>query len=508
VPARSNPRQQGNTDQVPAAFLLLVAVLAFTPVFRAGATPLAALGSQILATALLIVVLWSPRRLTLDRAQAAVLVLLAVLPALYLLPLPASIAEALPGRSVYAEARALLPSVQAPLSAALALYPGAAAAAVLSMILPIGVFVGVRVLSAKQMETLLFLIILIAALQALLGLVQYGIAQGGGTPLTVEGAHRLSGVGTYANRNHLAGLIEMALPLTLALLFYALSRIKGAGAFAGSVKRRAVALGSRPGLAALLHGAVALLLIVGAVFTRSRTGIALTILGILLATVVFAGRIGKKSALGPAGLILSLAVAAGISIGLAPVLDRFSLADLEDDARWQIFDQTLLGAGAMFPIGGGPGSFPFAFPAFQPLELGWAFINRAHNDYLEWLFDLGAAGALLVLLVLVLFALQWRRVLAAPSVTRISYLQIGSGISVLLLGLHELVDYNLFTPANQVVFAFLLSVFLYPPERFAETTAGPRRRQRRTPNLVPLPQPKPFSAAPPPDQIENPFLGR
>jgi hypothetical protein len=76
------------------------------------------------------------------------------------------------------------------------------------------------------------------------------------------------------------------------------------------------------------------------------------------------------------------------------------------------------------------------------------------------------------------------------------------------LGLHELVDYNLFTPANQVVFAVLLSVFLYPPERFADITERTRQRRRTTPDLVPVTQPKPVSAAPPPDQIDNPFLRR
>jgi O-antigen ligase len=300
----------------------------------------------------------------------------------------------------------------------------------------------------------------------------------------------------------------MALPISLALLFYALSRLRGSSGHAGTVKRKAVAMGSRPGHAAILHSAVALLLVVGVVFTRSRTGIALTIVGILLATVVFSRQIGKKSALGPAGVILALALASGISIGLAPVLDRFSVSDLDDDARWQLFDQTLVGAGEMLPIGSGPGSFPFTFPAYQPLELGWAFINRAHNDYLEWWFDLGAAGALLVLLVVLLYGLQWRRILTTATGARIAYLQIGCGIAVFLLGLHELVDYNLFTPANQVVFAVLLSVFLYPPERLAQTTQATRRRQRNTPDLVPRAQPKPITSAPPLDQIENPFLGR
>jgi O-antigen ligase len=493
---------------VAIAFGLLLAVMVFTPIFRAGATPLAALFSQLLGLALLTVVLWVPQRITINWPQATVLGLLAVLPALYLMPLPAAVADWLPGRDLYREARAFLATLMPSASAALAIIPSAAASGVLSLVLPISVFLGVRILRPQQLEGLVGVLIVIAALQALFGLLQYGTGQGGGTPLTVEGAHRLSAVGTYANRNHLAGLIEMVLPITLALLFHALSRLESRGSKGNFVKRGAMKLGSRPGHIVILYAAVALLLVVGVVFTRSRTGIALTILGILLTTAVFARQIGKKSALGPAGLILVLAVAAGISIGLAPVLDRFSAEGLEGDARWQIFSDTMTGIGAMFPVGAGPGAFPFVFPAYQPLELGWAFINRAHNDYLEWLFDLGAAGLLLIVLFMAVYLWQWRRVLTASQQERLGYVQIGCGIGVLLLGIHELVDYNLYTPANQVAFAFALSVFLYPPARLAAAGKGSRRRQRNTPDLVPRVQPQPLSATPPPDQIENPFLSR
>jgi O-antigen ligase len=49
------------------------------------------------------------------------------------------------------------------------------------------------------------------------------------------------------------------------------------------------------------------------------------------------------------------------------------------------------------------------FPAFQPIELGNYFVNRAHNDYLEWGFDAGILGLVLVTLVLVLYFRQWAR---------------------------------------------------------------------------------------------------
>ncbi|MBK1632465.1 hypothetical protein CKO31_17300 [Thiohalocapsa halophila] len=487
-------------------FGLLLAVMAFTPLFRAGATPLAALIGQMLAIGLLTLSLWWPQRIVIGPGQAAIALALLLLPALYLFPLPPDIATLLPGRDLYNRAASYLPQSPVELPAGAAIYPGAAGAAVLSLLLPVSVFLGVRALKPAQISVLLGLVIAIAALQALLGLLQYGTAQTGGTPFAVEGSHRWSAVGTYANRNHLAGLIEMALPLTLALLFYALSRLRADAGAPALLHQPAAAVGSRPGQSAMLYGGLALLLILGVVFTRSRTGITLTILGIVIAAALFSRQIGRKSALGPAGVILALAVAGGISIGLAPVLDRFSVSGLEDNARWQLFDQTLLGAGAFFPIGSGPGAFPAVFPPYQPLELGNAFINRAHNDYLEWFFDLGALGVVLPGLVLVLYVSQWRRVLTANSGARSTYLQIGSGIGVLLLSFHEFVDYNLYTPANQVVFALLLSVFLYPPDLLADTAKRRSRRKRRTPDLEPKARPEPASVQPPTDQIQNPFL--
>ncbi|WP_295883622.1 O-antigen ligase [uncultured Thiohalocapsa sp.] len=508
MPASPPSSGQDSAAQAGIAFTLLLAIMAFTPLFRAGATPLAALVSQLLGLALVSATLWSPHRIKIDRLQAATLVMLVVLPALYLLPLPAVVADWLPGRDLYREASGYLPTLPDAHSATLAVIPSAATSAVLSLVLPVSVFLGVRVLRHQQLEALVGLLIVVASLQALLGLLQYGTGQGGGTPLAVEGSHRLSAVGTYANRNHLAGLIEMVLPITLALLFYALSRLQSREHKGNAIKRSVIKLGSRSGTSVILYAAIALLLIVGVVFTRSRTGIALTILGILLTTGVFARQIGRKSALGPAGVILVLALAAGVSIGLAPVLDRFSATGLESDARWQIFNDTMIGIGAMFPVGAGPGAFPFAFPAYQSLDLGWAFINRAHNDYLEWMFDLGAAGLLLTALVLLIYLWQWGRILRTGGETRLRSIQIGCGIGVLLLGIHELVDYNLYTPANQLVFAFALSVFLYPPERLLATAARSHRRTRRTPDLLPRAQPEPMSSGPPSDQIENPFLSR
>ncbi|MGE5155681.1 MAG: O-antigen ligase family protein, partial [Bdellovibrio bacteriovorus] len=346
---------------------------------------------------------------------------------------------------------------------------------------------------------------------ALLGLLQYG--SGPGSPaflgLTIPDVARAQG--TYTNPDHLSGLLEMLLPIALGLLFYSVGR--GDGGRRGSLRERVAFLGSLRGHTAVLYGAIALLLLLGLIFARSRAGIALALVGILLSTLLFARRIGGSNVYGTTGTLIALALGSGIAIGLVPVLDRFSVEGAVNDARWTIYGATLEGIGTFSPLGSGPGTYPDVFPAFQPLELGRWFINHAHNDYLEWLFEAGLFAAALITLLAVLYALRWLRVLGWEEWSRLRFIQVGAGIGTLLLLIHSLVDFNLHIPANIVYFAFLLGVFGAEPEAGVEPA---RRHRRRTPmmeaaGLEPPPSLAPGSgerrpAPPPPDQIRNPFL--
>jgi len=491
---------------------LLIAILIVTPLFRAGLTPLAALLSQLLAAGLLLVSLWSPQRLALTGLEWLAILLLLLAPLLYLVPLPAGLVEGLAGRERYTAALALMPMADALSSLRpLSLVPFSTAAASVALLLPVSVFIATRSLDPDRARLLVKVMLAIAALQALIGLLQFGVAQGGlEAAWGVKAGTGGSGTGTYPNRNHLAGLIEMMLPMVLALLFYNLGRADAGPSPGARVwGRRAAFWGSKSGNATFVYGALTLLLIVAAVFTRSRTGIFLVMLAILLSTIVFARRIGGSNVFGPAGTIVSLAIAAGIAIGLTPVLDRFSIGAMEEDARFTLFELGLQGAGQFFPVGSGPGTFPDVFPFLQPVELGSYFINRAHNDYLEWFFDAGLLGLAIVLLVLALYLRQWLRLSRVGDWSRGRFLQAGAGLGMLMVGLHEFVDYNLYTPANQVAFAVLAGIFFMPPEQLSASDKSRRRGTRKTPDLdaAPAPpQPSSGPAIPPPNQIPNPFL--
>lgn len=483
--------------------VVLTLLVALAPLFRAGHTPLASLALQWLAIVLLTLTFWSPKGVGLTRLETSFLILLLLAPLLYLIPLPAAFVDGLPGRDLYAGAEALLPPETAPHWKPLSLIPPLTQSLIPGLLVPIAVFIGVRQLGARALWILAAMLIGLAVGEAILGLVQYGAGQSGESIFVVEGGTRGSAVGTYANRNHLAGLIAMTLPIALALLYYSIGR-KDDQAVSGTWRRRAAFIGSKHGNAAILYGAAALILLVGLVFTRSRMGIAMGMLGLVLTTVLFARRIGGSNVFGLTGTIVALVLGLGTAIGLAPVLDRFSVTGAVDDVRGEIFADTLRLIGSFFPLGSGPSTFPSVFPRVQPLDLGAWLVNHAHNDYLEWILEIGVFAILLIALGALIYIRQGTRIYTRGEWSRARFLQAGAGVGLLALMLHELVDFNLVIPANQVVFALLAGIFLMPPDQL-EAPAKHRRRRRRTPKLEPE-APDFQDLKPPPDQIQNPFL--
>ncbi len=495
--------QSSESRSTRALFALMLLTMAFAPLFRGGLQPLASMSLQVAAVALLLAAFWRGT-FPLTRREGVALALVACFPLLYMIPLPWDWSEALPGRPFYFEnMEALLDAVPAAFPASLV--PYRTESAWLALLLPIGVFVATRALNEKHVRLLVFVLIGVAAVQATIGLMQYGAGRESPLYFGIEFGHIGNAIGTYTNRNHLAGLIEMTLPLVLGLLVYSVGRGRSRR---GGTASRASFLGSRRGQATLIYASLAVLLILGVIFTRSRTGIALMILGVILVTSIFSRRIGGDNVFGPVGTLVALGIGLAVTIGLIPVLDRFSLENVEGDTRWTVFAAAIAGIGTFFPFGSGPGTFQSVFPYFQVPELGRVFVNRVHNDYLEWVFEGGLIAAALILFLIVLYALQWKRVWAAGPWSELRFLKVSAGVGVFLLLIHELVDYNLHTPANQVFFAFLLGIFFHTTGSEEE---APSRRRRWTPNLGAEPQSLP-SVAPirpvevPPDQIRNPFL--
>ncbi|NWF44258.1 hypothetical protein F3K02_03175 [Hydrogenophaga sp. D2P1] len=352
---------------------------------------------------------------------------------------------------------------------ALSATPLATAHALLASLPVVACFLVALSGNAAQIQALLRLWLWVAVAQAALGLLQLGGFEA--LYFGMDGAEPV--IGSYASKNTYANLLAMAVPLAVLGLWGAAGRQRRSGR-----ERRSS-----------WWGALALLtLLAAALASTSRTGIATALLVALLALALLApahdsaagGRSGWLRRLGLPALALGL-LAVALFMGGLDWVERFDAERLaEADAlRALTREATWQGALAFWPLGSGLGSYAWVFPRFQSPEVGAYLLDLAHNDYLQVLMETGALGLIAMALAL---ALMGRRALQLFSAGRGTWssadrLAVACGLGLLATLLHAWVDYPFRIPANAMLAAFLLGVFLRQPVTSAD---DPQKVKSRT----------------------------
>jgi O-antigen ligase len=283
--------------------------------------------------------------------------------------------------------------------------------------------------------TLALPIVGIAVLEAALGLSQ---ASSGGAD------HFASG--TYKNRNHFAGLLEMALPFAVMQAAAIISRRERGGE---------LPLGSALKAGALLVCAAVMFL--GVVRSSSRMGFisclaSLFVLGAFRFSAAFPRSKGWLAIGAPAAVV----VAIFIFLTPASLIVRFgalaSEGELTAESRLVIWRDTMRLVAAYPVFGCGMGGFE---PALLPYKtsLPMSTVNFAHNDYLQLAAELGLLGfAMVAALVILLMRPVVQAVLDGGEVHFLALACLGAIVAILL---HSLGDFNMYVPANSLVFAWI-----------------------------------------------------
>ncbi|MEA3413473.1 MAG: O-antigen ligase family protein [Pseudomonadota bacterium] len=494
--AQATPRQD-------TLFRLTALLLIVAPLFRAGNRPLPLMLLEFCALAILLLVLWSPRReRRMSPGIRLSLLALFLLPLLYLVPLPEFLWQALPGRGIYSDL--LTGAGWRPAS----LVPMNTETAWLALLPPIAMFVATMQFDTTALKSLVHLLFAVAALQATLGLIQFGAGPDSvfyfGLPMGGNAT------GTYPNRNHLAGLLEMAFPISLALTVASVGQSGSKSGRRSRWRQRLDFLSTGRGHQAFAYGALTLLFLLAIIFTRSRTGIALSMLGIFISIFAFSRRLGGDNIYGTVGTVIAASIGLAAIIGLAPVLDRFSAIDTVEDSRIRIFSSSIDGIGEFFPFGSGPGSYPETYPRFEPPALaGGRLVNHAHNDYIEWIFEGGLLAGAIVAVFLVIYLRQWSHVWTRGAWGTFKFIQAGAGIGILLMLLHGLTDFNQRIPANMIYLAFLAALFLSPEKDKVKIKQKKHRHHRHHAHHTQRParEETPVTPRPPaPGDVRNPFM--
>jgi O-antigen ligase len=274
--------------------------------------------------------------------------------------------------------------------------------------------------------------------------------------------HNLDSVtGTFVNRNHFSGFLEMIIPLAIGLLVARINLFS----MRDLTWREKILRLQEKGLAANLFILFAIVLMsLAIVFSKSRSGIFILVFTFIL----FSGLIGFFSGISQMPqkrvrtilrVVFLLIVMIAFYRGFDATLQRFSFDNLLREGRPTYWANTLQIFSDYPLFGTGFGTFGALYPPME-IDTGPVFLVHAHNDYLEYLTELGIVGFGLllagILWIAVVAFLVWRM----RKHPEISGLALGGIVSLICISIHSLTDFNLHIPANLVLFSIVLPLTL------------------------------------------------
>lgn len=292
-----------------------------------------------------------------------------------------------------------------------------------------------------QQRYFVYLVIGIALFLAFIGLLEYfGIKASWWRYDDIRALHFISS--TYGNHNHFAGFLEMVIPLLLSLFL---------------IKRR--------GGVSIIVLLLSLLLIGTAhLFALSRGGwIALcgSMLFMLL-SLLFTSWFKRKKLLVLIGALITCLMI--IVFSGTNVLERaLTLTEGEmvadSNSRIVVWNGTCEMIGENKLTGTGPSTYEIIFTQYQPVGLHNTRFHYAHNDYLQFIAELG--------LPVIFFILWFGYVLFSETIEKLRSksrqtrgFTIGALTGIVAILIHSFVDFNLRIPANALLFISLIALVM------------------------------------------------
>lgn len=443
----SSKRRTQILQAVIPAYLVLCVIFGGSSIVG----PLANGFLQLLAIPLLYVALTvrMSTPLTASGRQMTLFVLLVLLLfAIQLIPLPASLWTRLPGRETFVEGYRLL-GIPLP-SASISLMPNRTLAALLWLLPSFAVLFGMLRWGAFNTRTLILSLGAVACTSVLLGAVQ--LAGGDQSPAYLY-EQNSTGVATgfFTNPNHFGTLMLMAIPMLAALL-------------ADEFDRR----GNRKHASATVVVVIAmiLLLLVGIVITRSLAAIGLAIP--VAAASIFIIHWRKRRMpiwIAPAVGAVVLAVLATIAVQPSDNDLTSSGARTDQLSRYTKYVTTFRAIGEFMPVGTGMGTTPFVYHLYEnPATIIRTHASHTHSDPLETVLDGGIAGLILIGLFLIGWA--WRAMIIWRAPEADGFARAATIASAAAMA-HSLVDYPLRTAAVGAVLMAMLALMAGARERSA-----------------------------------------
>ena len=309
------------------------------------------------------------------------------------------------------------------------------------------------VTAPRQLKLLMYILLGLASLEAVYGLMQALVPTLGVLWIDYIEAYLGDARGTYINRNHFAGFMEMIWPLGLG---YTLAL----GNWKEKLSLKALLSTDRSNFQVFLTIGLAVMML-ALLLSKSRAGITGWGLGFLtFVLLVHSGSNGiPRSFWIITAVIIGMVAFFSFRIGVDPILERF-LRISKEASRLDYWRDSLVIV-KDHPFGIGLATFRQVFPVYNVSTISEATPYYAHNDYLQLLVETGWIGfAALVGGFYVFLVRSFRKVrqMRLQSDPLGFFLAVGALSGLVSMAFHSFFDFNLQMPANCVYFVMLMGI--------------------------------------------------
>ena len=306
----------------------------------------------------------------------------------------------------------------------------------------------------ERARLIAFVLVLSGLAQAVYG----GLMHLSGIDLEIFGTripHGAQASGGFVNRNHLAGFLEITLALGIGLMVGSL-RDTGQRSWRQFWRdMAALLLSPRAPLRLFLVA-----MVIALVMTRSRMGNTAFFASLLIAggvALALSRHATRSTVILIASLIAIDLFIVGSWFGVEKTIQRIEQTTVGNVEEREDPTVYAIDLARDYPVfGAGPGTFHTAFTRYRGSDIQ-PFFDHAHNDYTQFVVEVGAFGAALIgtlplmALVLAVMALSRRR----DPLARGFAFAVVMGVSA--IAIHSTVDFNLQIPANAFAFMVLLA---------------------------------------------------
>jgi O-antigen ligase len=306
----------------------------------------------------------------------------------------------------------------------------------------------------KTLKRIVCVMMGVAVIEAVYGLIQALVPALGVLWVDYVQAYMGDARGTFINRNHFAGFLEMIWPLALGFTL-------AQGGWGQGYTLKKILASERLNRQALLSLGIVILLL-ALLFSRSRAGIAGALVGFLSFFMLARSGIKGMSVytwLLLGGIFVMLAIYS-MKIGIGPIAERF-LKLSTGDSRLDYWRDSLPIV-MDHPLGIGLRNFEKVFAVYNVSNLSDRIVvDYAHNDYLQLLIETGWIGFLALLSGFLMFMAK-----SAYRIKRLNFqkdpmrffLATGAFSGLVSMAFHSFFDFNLQIPANCVYFVTLMAI--------------------------------------------------